>query len=89
MKAPIPVYISRHGELPEGYGAFINWQVGEQVTIISASSKPPRKGIVKSKMLWHNYAPEVDSARGRGQWVYEVEIEGEMYTPSPWQLVLP
>jgi len=84
----IAVYMSRHAaELPKGYGAFIHWNIGEKVTVISNRGSPPQTAIVRSELLWHPGAPEVESAKGRGRWIVEVEISGEIYTPSPGQLV--
>lgn len=89
IQAPIPVYISRHQEpLPDGYGAMVAWEVGEPVTVLPSRGNPPVDGIIRSGMLWHHDAPVVDSPRGRGQWVYHVEINGEIYTPSPAQIIM-
>ncbi len=75
MSAPIPVYLSRYGDLPKPYGAFIKWEVGERVlgggngTVVT---------IVDPELKWHDGAPEIDSARGVGLWVIEVVFDGEV-----------
>jgi hypothetical protein len=68
-EGPIPVYLSRHTpNLPDGYGAKIKWKTGERVKSVSGLT-----GVVHNgELSWHDDAPEIDSARGWGQWVIEI-----------------
>lgn len=77
--APIPVYLSRFTpDLPNDYGSKIPWKEGECVVIRSVLGRPDTFArMTDAQLKWHDRAPEIDSARGRGRWVYEVVLDGE------------
>ena len=77
--AQIPVYISRHTTpLPDGYGAFIGWQTGERCRVVSVMGRPTADAtLLSGDLKWHEDAPEIDSARGKGKWVLEVQLDLE------------
>lgn len=72
----IPVYLSRHTpDLPEEYGALVNWSIGERIQFVPAAGGDPIRGVIGSCTLTHPEAPVIDGARGRGRWVREVFCE--------------
>jgi hypothetical protein len=81
ISAPIPVYISRHQETvapyEKGYGAFIDWKVGERAIALSTRGNPPHPVTIMSGIMANNGAPEISGAHGRGRWVCEVVFDGE------------
>lgn len=69
----IPVYLSRHTpDLPEKYGSFVSWNIGERVQFIPAVGGEAKSGTIQSETLTHVEAPTIDGARGSGKWVREV-----------------
>ncbi len=80
MRTSVPIFLSRStldlAALP-GYGAFIDWALGEQVLIQSRYGRPPARATVLSEVRWHPDAPEIEGAHGTGQWVREVLFDGE------------
>lgn len=76
MALPIPVFMSRHTpSLPEGYGAFIDWEIGEKVKLKGKTTTS--YATIKGNTGWHHEAPEIEGAHGRGRWVRDVIYDGE------------
>jgi hypothetical protein len=76
----IPVFLSRHTpdlRARAGYGAFVDWTIGERVTVRSMHGRPPASATIRSEIRSHSAAPEIDGAPGRGRWVREVRFDGE------------
>lgn len=89
ISTPPPVYISRYtSPLPTKYGARIDWQIGERVSV-NARTGRHGAGTIKSGLLWHPTVPVCDSPCGMGRWIYEVEIDGELFTVSPELIEFP
>lgn len=81
----IPVYLSRHNDLPEEYGAFIAWDIGE-IADWHTNAHGIVRCIIKSGLKLHHDAPIIDSAMGRGRYVIEVEHEGSIKAVSARRL---
>lgn len=67
----VPVYLSRHGDLPDKYGALVEWEVGDPVSVTYCNGKRV-DGVIQSGTMTHEQAPEIKGARGFGRWVREV-----------------
>lgn len=87
ITASIPVYLSRHTpNLPDPYGAFISWEIGEHVRIKSKHGRPDGFAIIKSETKTSAEAPIIDGARGKGRWVREVWMDDEKFAISEEQI---
>jgi len=83
IQAHVPVYNSRFTpleNLPEHYGAFIDWRIGERVRLVSRvdPSLPSISGIIQSETRHHDKGREIEGARGKGRWIREILVDGEL-----------
>lgn len=90
MKTTIPIWMSRHNQHhPVGYGAFIDWAIGERVLVISRLGL--MGGEIRSDVKAHEQAPEIEGAHGTGPWVREILMDdtGQLEAVSTARIVFP